>query len=57
MPDVLVTDKVLVVELPEGLPVLTPGLACALRRVIVKAARRHQLVRVRDNDDTERIAS
>ena len=45
------------VQLPESLPTLTPMLAGALARIIAEAARAHDLLPVRDSDDSEPIAS
>ena len=50
-------DDELVVELPSHLPVLTPGLARALGRVLVKAARASGNSEVRASDAPEVLAS
>ena len=50
-------QDVLVVELPDQLPVLTPGLARALARLIVAAGRSAGLIEVADTDELEAIAS
>ena len=47
----------LVVELPNHLPVLTPGLARALMRAIASAARAAGPVEVADAEEPEAIAS
>ena len=48
---------ILVVELPDHLPILTPGLARALMRAITSAARSAGLVEDPDTEEPEAIAS
>lgn len=50
-------DSALAVELPDQPPLLTPGLARALGRVIVKAVRAAELSEVRGGDVPEVLAS
>lgn len=50
-------DDAPVVELPDHPPVLTPGLARALGRVIVKASRAAECNKVRASDAPEVLAS
>ena len=48
---------ILVVELPDHLPILTPGLARALMRAVTSAARSAGLVEDPDTEEPEAIAS
>jgi len=50
-------EEALLVELPREPPLLTPGLARALGRVIVKASRVAEHREVRDGDGSEVLAS
>jgi len=50
-------DASIVVELPEDPPVLTPGLARALGRILVKASRSAGSGEVRGDDGAEVLAS